>query len=471
MASLASGCGGLLVAKVKSQYVCSECGEVHGQWQGQCRSCGQWNTLKAFNPETGRKKNHHRRGYAGLHTQLQNLSQVQHTQKTRLSTGLSELDLVLGGGLVVGSVVLIGGDPGIGKSTILLQVASFLSQQGTPVVYITGEESLGQVSLRAQRIGLQTDQLQAMAETQIEKILQTLAVNKPQVLIIDSIQTMVTESASGAPGGVAQVREAAAALTQYAKQNQVSIFLVGHVTKSGEVAGPRVLEHIVDTVLYFEGQQDSRFRALRAMKNRFGAANELGIFAMSEQGLLPVKNPSAIFLNPQSQAVPGTVVMSLWEGSRPLLVELQSLVDTAHYGAPKRVSIGLDNQRLAMLLAVLHRHGGVEVAGMDIYLNLVGGVKVNETSADLPSLLAIVSSLQNRVLPHHLVVFGEVGLSGEIRPVRSGLERLWEAHKQGFTHAIVPQGNTRGQLPEGMTIIPVQHIQQAVSAVNEISLT
>ncbi|MFA6699291.1 MAG: DNA repair protein RadA [Thiomicrospira sp.] len=454
------------MAKAKSVYVCTECGAEHSKWQGQCAECGEWNTLKELKLSPASKSPAARvaQGYAGAHSnRVVSIEDVDLAQVPRIHSGMSELDRVLGGGIVPGSVVLIGGDPGVGKSSILLQVMCGLSQH-LKVLYVTGEESLQQVALRATRMQLPLQHLRLLAETQVETLLAFVEQEQPKVMVVDSIQTMQMVEVGSAAGGVTQVRESAAFLTRYAKQHQVAVFLVGHVTKSGEVAGPRVLEHIVDSVIFLEGQSDSRFRTLRAIKNRFGAVNELGVFAMTELGLKQVKNPSAIFLSRSPQPTPGSVVVVIWEGTRPLLVEVQALVDDSPYGAPRRVSLGLDSNRIAMLLAVLHRHGGVQASDQDVYVNVVGGIKINETSADLALLMAILSSMRNQPLAQHLIVFGEVGLSGEIRPVPSGQERLFEAAKHGFTRAIVPQANIPKGGIGGMEIIGVQTLAQALDA-------
>jgi len=453
------------MAKVKTAYVCTECGANYNQWQGQCLACKAWNTLKEFKVSP-KKSTAQAVGYAGSHeNKVLSINEVDLAEVPRITSGLTELDRVLGGGIVPGSVVLVGGDPGVGKSSILLQVSCLLSQQQS-VLYVTGEESLQQVAMRAKRMQLPDEHLRLLTETDVEKIILAAEQEKPKMMVIDSIQTMQHPQVNSAAGGVSQVREAAAFLTQFAKQNQVMIFLVGHVTKSGEVAGPRVLEHIVDTVVFLEGQSDSRFRTLRAIKNRFGAVNELGVFAMTDKGMKQIKNPSAIFLSRSKEAVPGSVVLVIWEGSRPLLIEIQALVDESHFGAPKRVMVGLDQTRITMLLAILHRHCGVQAADQDVYVNVVGGVKVTETSADLAVLLAIISSLRNQVLPQDLIVFGEVGLSGEIRPVNSGQERLLEAVKHGFKTAIVPLGNCPRDSIEGIEVIGVGQLQQAVDYIS-----
>lgn len=451
------------MAKAKRLYGCTECGATFPKWAGQCSECGAWNTLveTIMDNHTSQSKN-----WTGQTTQIKTLAEVSIEETPRFTTNSSELDRVLGGGLVEGSVVLIGGDPGIGKSTILLQTLCKIADH-YPALYVTGEESQQQVAMRARRLSLPEDKLKVMTETCIEAIIATARQEQPKVMVIDSIQTIFTEQLQSAPGGVAQVRESTALLVRYAKQNNTAIFLVGHVTKEGSLAGPRVLEHMVDTVLYFEGESDGRLRLLRAVKNRFGAINELGVFAMTDRGLKEVSNPSAIFLTRAQDPVPGSVVMATWEGSRPMLVEIQALVDTSHLGNPRRVTLGLDQNRLAMLLAVLHRHGGIPTYDQDVFINVVGGVKVLETAVDLALLSTVISSLRNRPLATDLLIFGEVGLSGEIRPVPSGQERLKEAAKHGFKRAIVPQANCPKTAPEGLQVIPVTRLNQALEALFE----
>lgn len=449
------------MSKSKTKYVCEKCGAMFPKWGGQCSDCGEWNCLIeqvqiGETPKSGRFA-----GYAGDANQLQKLSEVKHSDTTRIATSLSELDRVLGGGLVPGSVVLIGGDPGIGKSTILLQSMCRLSEN-LKAIYVTGEESAQQISMRAKRLGLNGEELSLLTETKVETIISTAQINQPQVMVIDSIQTIFTEHLQSAPGGVAQVRESTAQLVRFAKQKGIALFVVGHVTKDGALAGPRVLEHMVDAVLYFEGERDGRYRILRAVKNRFGAVNELGVFAMTEEGLKEVQNPSAIFLSRYQQQSSGSAITVTWEGSRPLLVEVQALVDEAHGSHPKRIAVGLDQNRLSMLLAVLSRHGGVFCHDQDIFLNVVGGVKVMETSVDLSQLIAVVSSLKNQALPQNLIVFGEIGLAGEVRPVPNGQERLREAIKHGFSKAIVPQANVPKKSIEGITIFGANNLQQAL---------
>lgn len=446
------------MVKVKLVYVCQQCGAQLPKWAGQCSECGAWNSLVEEQMQSTTSS----RGYAGEKPQsVLWLNDVDSGDIARTPTGLDELDRVLGGGLVAGSVVLLGGDPGIGKSTLLLQALSELSLH-QPVLYVTGEESLQQVKLRANRLELQTDRLRLLADTNVDAIIQQAKQEKPRAMVIDSVQTMFTPALNSAPGSVSQLRESAATLVRFAKQTHTSIFLVGHVTKEGTLAGPRVLEHMVDSVLYFEGERDNRFRLVRAVKNRFGAVNELGVFAMTDKGLKTVTNPSAIFLSRYTQPVAGSVVMATWEGSRPMLVEVQALVDTSHLANPRRVTLGLEQNRLALLLAVLHRHGGVATYDQDVFVNVVGGVKVLETAADLASLFAIVSSLRNQVLSNELVVFGEVGLAGEIRPVQSGQQRLREAAKHGFKRAIVPAANVPKTLPESIEVYGVQTVREAL---------
>jgi len=458
------------MAKAKSAFVCTECGAEYRKWQGQCSSCQEWNTLSEVRLSAARPgaatgtPSAPRGGYAGgLSREVVDLGSVDLSEVPRLSSTFAEFDRVLGGGLVPGSAVLLGGHPGAGKSTLLLQTACKLAQS-RQVVYVTGEESLSQVAMRAHRLQLPVQGLKMLAETSIETILAVAERERPEILIIDSIQTMHLEDIASAPGGVAQVRESAAALTRFAKQSNTVLMLVGHVTKDGSLAGPKVLEHMIDASLLLEGGADSRFRTLRGQKNRFGAVNELGVFAMLEHGLKEVKNPSAIFLSRNEEQSAGSLVMVVWEGTRPILVEVQALLDESALGNPRRVAVGLDQNRLAMLLAVLHRHGGLFTGDQDVFLNVVGGVKVLETSADLAVLLAVVSSLQNRPLPRELVVFGEVGLSGEIRPVPSGQERIVEAAKHGFTRAIVPRGNAPKRSPEGMQVVAVDKLAEALDA-------
>ena len=451
------------MAKAKSIYSCSECGASSPKWQGQCPGCGEWNTLVESVAE---KSTGHRFESLAPTARLQTLSEIEAREVDRVATGIGEFDRALGGGLVAGGVVLIGGDPGIGKSTLLLQALAHLSGEHK-VLYVSGEESGEQVALRARRLNLDTRGLQLMAEINLERILSTLQAEKPQVAVIDSIQTLWSDQLSSAPGSVAQVRECAAQLTRLAKQSGITVLLVGHVTKEGALAGPRVLEHIVDTVLYFEGDTHSSFRLVRAVKNRFGAVNELGVFAMTDKGLKGVNNPSALFLSQHGQDVAGSCVMVTQEGTRPLLVEIQALVDSAH-GNPRRLTVGLDAQRLAMLLAVLHRHAGIVCFDQDVFVNAVGGVKITEPAADLAVLLSITSSLKNKPLPSKLIVFGEVGLAGEIRPAPRGQERLKEAAKLGFTRALIPETNRPKQTIAGMEVIAVKRVEEAVARIREL---
>ncbi|MCM0028464.1 MAG: DNA repair protein RadA [Polynucleobacter sp.] len=455
------------MAKAKTIYVCNACGGNTPRWQGQCPACQAWNTLEESLSEST-SSNARFQGLAQA-VPRQKLSAIKAEDMPRLPTGVDEFDRVLGGGLVPGGVVLIGGDPGIGKSTLLLQALAEMSAAGVSVLYSSGEESAAQIALRAKRIALTAPQLEVLAEIQLEKLLTTIDAARPQVVVVDSIQTVYSDALTSAPGSVAQVRECAAQLTRYAKSTGICMLMVGHVTKDGHLAGPRVLEHIVDTVLYFEGDTHSSFRLVRSIKNRFGAVNELGVFAMTEKGLKGVSNPSAIFLSQHAEMVPGACVLVTQEGSRPLLVEIQALVDTAHIPNPRRLAVGLEQHRLAMLLAVLHRHAGIACFDQDVFLNAVGGVKISEPAADLAVLLAIQSSIRNRALPKELIVFGEVGLAGEIRPCPRGQERLKEAAKLGFTIAIIPKANLPKSKIPGLRVIPVERIDEAISAANELS--
>ncbi len=447
------------MAREKPTYTCNDCGAVHGKWFGQCPACGAWNSIvEQAAPATGPFQ-----GYAGRLCPVRSLDSIPPDSTPRQTTGISELDRVLGGGLVQGSVVLLGGAPGIGKSTVLLQVGCHMSRI-LKVLYVSGEESLEQIALRSRRLRLENGDLQLLAETRVENIIATAEVEKPVVLVIDSIQTMQIADLQAAPGSVSQVRESAARLTQFAKQTGTAIFLVGHVTKSGDLAGPRVLEHIIDVVCAIESSQDNRYRILRAVKNRFGAVNELGVFAMTDSGMKEVKNPSALFLSRQDASMPGSSVAVLWEGSRPLLVEIQSLVDDSYGEHPRRVTMGMDQNRLVMLLAVLHRHGGLATFGKDVFINVAGGIRVTETAADLAVILAVASSLTGQCLPRDLFVLGEVGLAGEVRPVPNGQPRLQEAVKHGFHRAVIPAANRPTGTIDGLEIRPVSSLPQALAA-------
>lgn len=451
------------MAKNKTYYQCSECGGVSPKWQGKCPHCGEWNTLTET-VVTAQVNNGRFQSWSVQTGHIQNLDEVSAIEVPRLPTGMSELDRVLGGGLVAGAMILIGGDPGIGKSTLLLQTIALLAQK-TSVLYVSGEESAQQIALRAQRLQVATDGVRLMAEIRMEAIQAALVEHHPSIVVIDSIQTMYSEAITSAPGSISQVRECAAQLTRMAKQLGITILLVGHVTKDGAIAGPRVLEHMVDTVLYFEGDTHSNYRMIRAIKNRFGAANELGVFAMTDKGLKGVVNPSAIFLSSYREDVPGSCVLVTQEGTRPLLVEIQALVDDAHGFSPKRLTVGLAQDRLAMLLAVLNRHAGIACFDQDVFLNAVGGVKISEPAADLAVILAILSSFRNRPLPEKMVAFGEIGLSGEVRPVARGQERLREVEKLGFTHVLLPKANLPRQLHDfsKLKLIGIDSLQQAVS--------
>jgi len=462
------------MAKVKRSYRCTECGATTPQWAGRCADCGAWNSLEeevqtALSAESQTTIAKHT-GYAGEQkSEVQSLSTITSEKAVRWTTGLAELDRVLGGGLVTGSVVLIGGDPGIGKSTLLLQaMASMSKSSGLSPLYISGEESLQQIRLRAERLQLENTPLDLLAETHAEKMIATAHTRKPQVMVIDSIQTVFTELLQSAPGTVAQVRESSAQLVRFAKSSGTTLILVGHVTKQGALAGPRVLEHMVDTVLYFEGDTSTRFRILRAVKNRFGAVNELGVFSMTELGLKEVSNPSAIFLSRGEASLAGSIVTVIREGSRPMLVEVQALVDDSPLGNPRRVSVGMDQNRLAMLLAILHRHGGITCNDQDVFINVVGGVKLSETGADLAVLAAVLSSLRNRPVPSDCIIFGEVGLTGEIRPVQAGEERIRDAQKHGFTQAIVPAANAPRKAIKGIKVTAVRHLSEAIDALQNL---
>jgi DNA repair protein RadA/Sms len=446
------------VARTKSVYVCSDCGASALQWFGACPSCGAAGTLVETRAEKPGTQRH--RGVAP-ESRPQPLARIEAREAARTPVGLEELDRVLGGGLVAGQVVLLGGDPGIGKSTLLLQALAALGSR-VAALYVSGEESVDQVALRARRLALDTEGVQLLAEIQLERILETLGATRPQVVVIDSIQTLYSDALQSAPGSVAQVRECAAQLTRYAKHSGCAVLLIGHVTKEGAIAGPRVLEHIVDSVLYFEGDPHSSFRLVRAIKNRFGAVNELGVFAMTERGLRAVSNPSALFLSHHGADVAGACVLATLEGTRPLLVEIQALVDAAQAPSPRRLSVGLEQNRLAMLLAVLHRHAQIATIDQDVFVNAVGGVRISEPAADLAVSLAVVSSLTDRPVPRDVVMFGEIGLAGEVRPAPRGQERLREALKLGFARAIVPRANRPKAAIAGLEVIAVERVEQAV---------
>jgi len=453
--------------KKKLTYICQDCGTAHSKWAGQCGECQVWNRLveQVQTKETGLNRY---QGYAGKSAQPQitQLSDIEITQLDFVKTNLTELDRVLGGGLIPGSVILVGGDPGIGKSTLILQALAELSKQGK-TLYVTGEESLQQVKLRADRLALDAASLALLSETQLEKILNHIQTHSPRWVVVDSIQTLFSTELPSAPGSVGQVRECAAMLVRFAKQTGTTVILIGHVTKEGHIAGPRVLEHMVDTVLYFEGQTDSQYRVIRAVKNRFGAVNELGVFAMTDKGLKGVSNPSRLFLSQSSIVAPGKVVTAIWEGSRPLLIEIQALVDESSLGNPRRVCIGIDANRLNLILAVLHRHGGISTYNQDVFLNVAGGMKITETAADVPLLLAVYSSLKDVIIPNQLMAFGEIGLSGEIRPVQGGQARLQAAQKHGFTMAIVPEKNKPLRPIKGLNVIVVKNIGELLAHLSE----
>lgn len=453
------------MAKTRETYLCDQCGAESLKWQGQCPACGDWNTLRKFNVgkfNVGKAASGRNESLVAGSTVSKRIHEIDEVDEPRISTGMSELDRVLGGGLVAGSVTLLGGDPGIGKSTLLLQAADQLSQKVT-TLYATGEESLHQVSLRAKRLEAAGQALHLLAETNVQHVLAETNRLHCKVLVVDSIQTMFLDSIESSPGSASQVRESAAQLVRYAKEQGTAVLIIGHVTKEGTIAGPRILEHMVDTVLYFESDAGSRYRLIRAVKNRFGAANEVGVFAMAEQGLKEVKNPSAIFLSHHAEPIPGSVVLIAREGSRPMLIEVQALVDQGQGMNPRRVAVGFEQNRLAMLLAILHRHGGVATQGQDVFVNVVGGVRIAETAADLAVMLAAASSLRDQPLAAGLVCFGEVGLAGEIRPVPYGEERLREAAKHGFQRAIVPEANVPRRPIDGIQVMGVERLGDALS--------
>ena len=453
------------MAKAKIQYQCAECGAATPKWVGQCPECNAWNTLSEVITEADKSSSRFQE-HQGAPAEICYLDRIDSLQSPRLTTGMGELDRATGGGLVQGSVILLGGDPGIGKSTLLIQVLSAISQgNDLKTLYVSGEESAQQIGLRARRLNLALQQLRLLTENNLERILSKTASEQSNVIVIDSIQTVYTDLLQSAPGAVAQVRECAAQLVRFAKQTDTTVILVGHVTKEGALAGPRVLEHMVDTVLYFEGDSSSRYRVIRAVKNRYGAVNELGVFAMTDKGIREVSNPSAIFISRQEQQVAGSVVMVTREGTRPLLVEVQALVDESHMSNPRRVTVGLEQNRLVMLLAVMHRHAGIVTYDQDVFINAVGGVRISETAADLAVMTAIISSLRNKPLPKDLVVFGEVGLAGEIRPVQNGPERLNEAAKHGFKKAIIPLANKPKQGIKGLDIVTVNRLSDAIEQI------
>ncbi len=452
------------MAKAKTRYTCNDCGSHSPKWAGQCGECGAWNTLVEQVVQATDSPASRFGGFAPT-AEVQSLSQIDVSAVYRLSSGSAELDRALGGGLVRGSTVLLGGDPGIGKSTLLLQYLSTISVN-LPVLYVSGEESTEQLALRAKRLELRADDLKVMAENNLEILLETARRLSPAVLVADSIQTLFSDALPQAPGSVSQVRECAARLVRYAKQSGCTVVLVGHVTKEGALAGPKILEHMVDSVLYFEGDSGSAYRLVRAFKNRFGAVNEIGVFAMTEQGLKDVANPSAMFVSKQSASRPGSVVLATHEGSRPLLVEVQALVDSSALSNPRRLCVGLEHNRLAMLLAIAHRHAGISFNGHDVFANVAGGVRVSETGADLALLIAILSSLKSQPVGGDLVVFGEVGLSGELRPVQRGLERIREAQKLGFKRALIPRANLPREPIPDIQIIAVRKIEDALAVLD-----
>jgi len=457
-----------MAIKQKTAYVCTECGADYPRWGGQCTSCGEWNVIKEVRLGSDKKHVPKKSGYAGAKSEVKFLSDVDLAQAERISTGLDEFDRVLGGGIVRGSVVLIGGAPGAGKSTILLQVIAKVASSSFSVLYVSGEESLQQIAERAHRLELDAGKIKMLAETSVQSICDCIDEEKPDVVIIDSIQVMHTADSESAPGSVSQVRESASYLTQYAKRNNVSIFMVGHVTKDQSLAGPMTLSHIVDAQVVLSATDDARYRVLRSDKNRFGSVGELGFFAMGSTGLKEVKNPSAMFLSRSDKPSSGSVVTVLWEGTRPLLVEIQALVTESQYGNPRRLAVGLDQNRLAMLLAVLSRHAGIFTTNDEIYANVVGGIKVTETASDLAILVSVVSSLKDRIVSHEVVIFGEIGLNGEIRPVANGYARLNEAVKHGFKYAVIPKKNNPKTPVKGLSISAVSTVSEALEVISDI---
>ena len=457
-----------MAKKNKTAYVCTECGTDFPRWAGQCSLCGEWNVIKEVRLGSAKKNSMDSSGYAGARSEVKLLSDVDLAQSERISTGLKEFDRVLGGGIVRGSVVLIGGAPGAGKSTLLLQAIANAAKCGKSVLYVSGEESLQQIAERSNRLALDASAIKMLAETLVQRICDCIDQEKPELVIIDSIQVMYTEDSDTAAGSVSQVRESASYLTQYAKRNNVSIFMVGHVTKDQSLAGPMTLSHIVDAQVVLSSTDDARFRVMRSDKNRFGSVGELGFFCMGNTGLKEVKNPSAIFLSRSEKPSSGSVVTVLWEGTRPLLVEIQALVTESQYGNPRRLAVGLDQNRLAMLLAVLSRHGGIFTANDEIYANVVGGIKVTETASDLAIVVGVVSSLKDRVIPHEVVFFGEIGLNGEIRPVANGYARLNEAAKHGFKRAVIPKANAPKESIKGLMVSAVSTVAEALEVLNDL---
>jgi DNA repair protein RadA/Sms len=458
---------GEIMAKTKNTFQCEQCGAQLNKWSGQCPECQAWNSVLELAMPSSR--NGRFSGYAGTaESRVRDLADVGESNVQRIRIGIGELDRVLGGGIVPGSVLLLGGDPGIGKSTLLLQVVAALAQQ-SPCLYVSGEESLEQLGMRGHRLGLHLRDIRCLTETDIDKIIAHAEEQQPRLLVVDSIQTTYSNEATSAPGSVTQVRETAAQLVRWAKERACCVVLVGHVTKEGALAGPRILEHMVDAVLYFESTEGSRYRVIRAVKNRFGAVNELGVFAMTGKGLREVTNPSAIFLSGHSGPVPGSVITIVREGTRPILLEVQALVDQGHGANPRRVALGLEQNRLAMMLAILHRHGGILLADQDVFINVVGGMRITETGADLPMLLALYSSFRDRALPSRLVCFGEVGLSGEVRPVHDGQERLREAATHGYEHALIPAANAPRQALPRIAVHPVRTVSEALACVASLA--
>lgn len=447
--------------KTKKSYQCSNCKDTYQQWLGQCKNCQQWDTITEIMVITDKNKNNSIAQKNDLTAVVQNYNNITYEKKLRFSSGNIELDRVLGGGIIQGMVILIGGDPGIGKSTLLLQTADYLSKDHE-TLYISGEESLQQIGLRGKRIDVKGHNLNLLAEINTDSIIHQTKLINAKILVIDSIQTLCVSHSSSAPGSVSQIKESTQQLVAYAKKHNIVLFIIGHVTKDGAIAGPKILEHMVDTVLYFEGQSQNKYRAIRAVKNRFGSVNELGIFIMSEKGIKSVENPSAIFISNNIQPSSGRVITSIWEGSRPILIEVQALVDKSHFPNPRRVYLGIEGQRLTMALAILNRHGNIKTYDQDIYINIVGGVKINETAADLAILIAVISSLKNIVIDNHTIILGEIGLSGELRPVPFIQARLNEAQKHGFKKAILPTLNLPKQQFPGLEIVACNKLEEVL---------